>query len=146
MHIKIEGKVLREALSKSSPAATRATGVATEMFSSVKLEANMDTLVVTTVGPELQVKLRVPIANLIKAGSVAVPREQLVRIAQESETIEIHAKKEQIHISADGTTFRLNKPSTEPPERNGGKEGESFSIKGAALKHLLEQTDRKSVV
>ena len=36
MHIVVEGKTLREALSRSGPVATRATGHGTEMYSSVK--------------------------------------------------------------------------------------------------------------
>jgi len=80
MHIVVEGKTLREALSRSGPVATRATGHGTEMYSSVRLEANADTLTITAANPELQIKQRIPAASLIRPGTLLIPREQLIRI------------------------------------------------------------------
>lgn len=140
MHIKLEGKTLREALSKTSPVATRATGYAAEMYSSTKLEALAGTLTITAINPELQVKQRIPAADLIKPGTLLIPREQLIRVAKEAETIEIEEKKSQVHILAAGTTFRLNKPTVEPPEREPVKDGQSVFMRGGELKQLLKHT------
>ncbi|MFQ5906922.1 MAG: hypothetical protein ACE5JA_10190, partial [bacterium] len=142
MHIVVEGKTLREALSRSGPVATRATGYGAEMYSSARLEANADTITITVANPELQIKQRIPPEGLIKPGSLLIPREQLIRIAKEADTIEIEEKKNQIHISAAGTIFRLNKPAVEPPEREVVKEGWSVFLKGGDLKQLLKQTLR----
>ena len=142
MHIKLEGKTLRDALSRSGPVATRATGYGAEMYSSARLEANADTLTITAANPELQVKQRIPAASLLRPGTLLVPREQLIRIAKETETVEIEEKKNQIHISAAGTIFRLNKPTVEPPEREAVKDGRSVFLKGGELKQLLKQTLR----
>ncbi len=142
MHIKLEGKTLREALSRSGPVATRATGYGAEMYSSARLEANADTLTITAANPEFQVKQRIPAASLIRPGSLLIPREQLVRIAKEADTMEIEEKKNQIHISAAGTIFRLNKPAVELPEREAVKDGRSVFLRGGELKQLLKQTLR----
>ncbi|MEE9567850.1 MAG: DNA polymerase III subunit beta [Candidatus Binatia bacterium] len=142
MHIVVEGKKLREALSRSGPVATRATGHGAEMYSSVRLEANADTLTITAANPELQIKQRIPAASLIRPGTLLIPREQLIRIAKETETMEIEEKKNQIHISAPGTIFRLNKPAVEPPEREAVKDGRSLFLRGGELKQLLKQTLR----
>ncbi len=142
MHVKLEGKTLREALSRSGPVATRATGYGAEMYSSVRLKANGDTLTITAANPELQVKQRVPAPSLFRPGTLLIPREHLIRIAKEAETIEIEEKKSQIHISAAGTIFRLNKPVVEPPEREAVKDGRSVFLRGAELKQLLKQTLR----
>ncbi len=155
MHIVVEGKTLREALSRSGPVATRTTGHGVvrqahhpeqsrraEMYSSVRLEANADTLTITAANPELQIKQRIPAASLIRPGTLLIPREQLIRIAKETETMEIEEKKNQIHISAAGTIFRLNKPAVEPPEREAVKDGRSFFLRGGELKQLLKQTLR----
>jgi DNA polymerase-3 subunit beta len=142
MHIKLEGKTLRDALSRSGPVATRATGYGAEMYSSARLEANSDTLTITTANPELQVKQRIPAASLLRPGTLLVPREQLIRIAKETETVEIEEKNDQIHISAAGTIFRLNKLAVEPPEREPVKDGRSVFLRGGDLKQLLKQTLR----
>lgn len=140
MHIKLEGKALREALSKAGPVATRAAGYAGEMYSSAKLEAGADTLTITATNPELQVKQRIPAADLIKPGVLFIPREQLIRVAKEAESIEIEEKKSQVHILAAGTTFRLNKPTVEPPERESVKDAQSVFMRGGELKQLLKHT------
>jgi len=142
MHIKLEGKALREALSKSNAAATRAGGYGAEVYSGVKVEADTNTVTVITTNGELKVKQKIPLVTLTTPGTLFIPREQLVRIAREAETIEIEEKKSQIHISAAGTTFRLNKPGAEPPEREAVKESRSFSLKGEELKGLLKHTLR----
>lgn len=142
MHVKLEGKTLRDALSRSGPVATRAIGYGAEMYSSAKLEANAETVTITVANPELQIKQRIPAATLIRPGTLLVPREQLIRIAKETETVEIEEKKDQIHISAAGTIFRLNKPAVEPPEREPVKDGRGVFLRGGELKQLLKQTLR----
>ncbi len=142
MHIVAEGKTLSEALRRSGPIATRATGHRQEMYSTVRLEANADSVTITVASPELQIKQRVPVGTLIKPGTLFIPREQLSRIAKEADTIEIEGKKSQIHISAAGTIFRLNKPGVDPPDRVGIKDGRSVFFRGADFKQLLKQTLR----
>ena len=140
MHIKLEGKALREALSKTGPVATRGAGYAAEMYSSAKIEAAADTLTITATNPELQIKQRIPAAELIKPGTLLIPREQLIRVAKEADSIEIEEKKSQVHILAAGTTFRLNKPAVEPPERESVKDAKSVFMRGGELKQLLKHT------
>ena len=142
MHVVVEGKTLREVLSRSGPVATRATGHGAETYSCARLEANTDTVTITVASPEIQVKQRVPAPTLIKPGTLFIPREQIIRIAKEAETIEIEEKKNQIHISAAGTIFRLNKPAVEPPEREAVKNGRSLFLRGGDLKQLFKQTLR----
>lgn len=142
MHIRIEGRALREALSKAGPVATRAAGYSAEMYSSAKLKANAYILTITTTHPELQVKQDITATNILQPGTLLVPKEQLARIAKEAETVEIKKKQNQIHISVAGTVFRLNKPAVEPPERGTIEKSRSVRLRGGELKQLLKQTLR----
>lgn len=142
MHIRADGKSLREVLSKTSVVASRGTAYGQGIYSTVRLEANADSVTITVASPELQIKQRVPVGTLIKPGTLFIPREQLSRIAKEADTIEIEQKKNQIHISAAGTIFRLNKPGVDPPDRVGIKDGRSVFFRGEDFKQLLKQTLR----